>query len=272
MPTAKKWVIICVISSASFAVTCCSSMVAQTYQGVEAEFGVSNEVATLGLSLFVLGLGFAPLVLGPLSEFYGRSPIYISSYFFFICSNILVAFSPNISETIPRGAHESIGIGIVGGVLSHPIWARYYRKVTESTGARPPPEEHLRKGLYAAVLLPASLFWFAWTTQPSIHWSVSMVATVPFGVGLIWSFQAVFVYLVDAFRPVAASAMAANSALRSSFAAGFPLFTHQMFSRLGTQWALTLCAFLCLAMTPFPFLFFKYGSKYRKGSKFSNTS
>lgn len=77
---------------------------------------------------------------------------------------------------------------------------------------------------------------------------------MPFGIGLVWSFQAVFVYLVDAFRPVAASAMAANSALRSSFAAGFPMFTRpsprldvaavaddfkpladQMFSRLGTQ-------------------------------------
>ena len=70
-----------------------------------------------------------------------------------------------------------------------------------------------------------------------------------------------------------------------------------MFHALGTQYALmltgkggqqaSLCclhrtdgfpaslrhcaAFLTLAMVPFPFLFFKNGHKYRKGSKFANT-
>lgn len=32
-----------------------------------------------------------------------------------------------------------------------------------------------------------------------------------------------------------------------------------------------LTAFLCLAMVPFPFLFFKLGHRYRRGSKFANT-
>ncbi len=108
-----------------------------------------------------------------------------------------------------------LGIGIVGGTCAHPVWAGYYRRVTEATGQRPPPEEHLRKGLYGAVLCPLSLFWFAWTTANyvSTPWP-SLVATIPFGLGLVWSFQAVFVYLVDAYRPVAASAMSLNSAMR----------------------------------------------------------
>lgn len=80
------------------------------------------------------------------------------------------------------------------------------------------------------------------------------IATIPFGTGLLLSFQATFTFIVDAYRPVAASGMAANSAMRSSFAMGFPLFTHTMFKNLGTQWALALCAFLCLLIVPFPFL------------------
>ncbi|BGP12511.1 hypothetical protein JCM10213v2_000428 [Rhodosporidiobolus nylandii] len=64
--------------------------------------------------------------------------------------------------------------------------------------------------------------------------------------------------------------MAANSAMRSTFAAVFPLFTTQMFSTLGTQYALMLCALLCTALVPFPFLFFKHGHKFRRGSKFAN--
>jgi hypothetical protein len=91
MPHWRKWAIVVVISSASFCVACCSSLVPASYKGIEDEFQISEEVATLGLSLFVLGLGFAPrestvpsrrvsltspaVVLGPLSELYGRNPI-----------------------------------------------------------------------------------------------------------------------------------------------------------------------------------------------------
>jgi hypothetical protein len=78
-----------------------------------------------------------------------------------------------------------------------------------------------------------------------VHWIVPMICTVPFGTGMLYSYQAVFIYLgasscfhflepvthisrflvADAYRPAAASAMAANSATRSCFAAAFPLFT-----------------------------------------------
>lgn len=52
-PRWQAWAIILAISFASAMVTCTSSMIAATYEGVEAEFGVSQEVATLGLSLCV---------------------------------------------------------------------------------------------------------------------------------------------------------------------------------------------------------------------------
>ena len=54
------------------------------------------------------------------------------------------------------------------------------------------------------------------------------VASVFFGISFTLAFTASFTYLVDAYRPYAASAMGANSFLRSSFAAGFPLFIDQM--------------------------------------------
>lgn len=49
--SARKWLIILVVGSATLCVTCTSSMVASTYGGMEREFGVSREVATLGLTL-----------------------------------------------------------------------------------------------------------------------------------------------------------------------------------------------------------------------------
>lgn len=42
-----------------------------------------------------------------------------------------------------------------------------------------------------------------------------------------------------------------------------------MFEALGNNWALTLVAFLALAMTPIPFVFYRYGPHIRAKSKFS---
>lgn len=48
--------------------TCTSSLYTSTYGQLEPEFGASRLVCTLGLSLFVAGLGAGPMILSPLSE------------------------------------------------------------------------------------------------------------------------------------------------------------------------------------------------------------
>jgi hypothetical protein len=48
--------------------TCTSSLYTSTYSQLEPEFGASRLVCTLGLSLFVAGLGTGPMILSPLSE------------------------------------------------------------------------------------------------------------------------------------------------------------------------------------------------------------
>jgi len=53
------------------------------------------------------------------------------------------------------------------------------------------------------------------------------------------------------------------------FVAIFPLFGIQMYHKLGDQWATSLLAFLTLVMTPFPYIFFKYGKKIRGHSRFA---
>jgi hypothetical protein len=67
----------------------------------------------------------------------------------------------------------------------------------------------------------------------------------------------------------AASAIAANTLLRSIAGAGFPLFAVQMFNNLGIQWAGTLLGCLAAVMIPIPVIFYLYGSRIRARSKFA---
>ena len=65
----------------------------------------------------------------------------------------------------------------------------------------------------------------------------------------------------------AASAVASNIMLRSAVAAGFPLFSRQMFQNMGVQWAGTLLGCLAAVMIPIPIIFRAYGPLLRGKSK-----
>ena len=122
----------------------------------------------------------------------------------------------------------------------------------------------------AAFFLPIGLIWLAWTNSPSIHWIIPILATVPFGCGLLILFLTTINYLMDAYTVYAASVMAANTILRSLFGFAFPMFTRQMYGALGLHWATMIPAFLTLLCFPFPFLFYRYGSGIRSRCKYAS--
>ena len=76
-------------------------------------------------------------------------------------------------------------------------------------------------------------------------------------------------YLVDTYQAMAAaSAMAANGLLRYALGAVFPLFTLQMYQRLGINWATSLLGFITIALMPIPWVLFKFGHSIRGRSKY----
>jgi hypothetical protein len=123
--------------------------------------------------------------------------------------------------------------------------------------------------MIGAIVLPIGLIWFAWTNYPNIHWMASISAGVPFGFGMVLVFTSVSAYLVDTYMASAASALAANVVMRSTFAAAFPLFTGYMYAGLGIHWASMIPAFLTLACAPLPFLFYKWGGRIRVRCKYA---
>ncbi|ORY25525.1 major facilitator superfamily domain-containing protein [Naematelia encephala] len=133
-----------------------------------------------------------------------------------------------------------------------------------------PPEERLHAGIIGGILLPIGLFAFAWTAAPArIHWIAPIICSAPFGFGMVLVFLSIFNYLIDAYLLYAASVLAANSVLRSLFGVAFPLFVPPMYRNLGINWACTLVAFLALACTPMPIIFFFKGRAVRRSSKFA---
>ncbi|KAL7946824.1 MFS general substrate transporter [Trichoderma barbatum] len=87
---------LCVLN---FAVYMASSIYVPGELGVMEEFGVSEIVATWGLSLFTLGYGVGPMLWSPLSEMpkIGRSGIFFWTLFAFILLQFPVGFALNIT-------------------------------------------------------------------------------------------------------------------------------------------------------------------------------
>ncbi|KAJ5353529.1 hypothetical protein N7541_006093 [Penicillium brevicompactum] len=118
----RKWLIVITVSMGSLCVTCTSSMYTMTYAQITKEFQISNIVATLGLSFFIWGLGFGPLLLAPLSEFYGRRPIYIFSLAMFLVWLIPCAVARNIETLLIgrlfSGLAGSAFLSVAGGTVA----------------------------------------------------------------------------------------------------------------------------------------------------------
>ncbi|KAI0746294.1 MFS polyamine transporter [Daedaleopsis nitida] len=165
-----------------------------------------------------------------------------------------------------------IGVGIgttIGAFLSAPL-SKHYPQLTVKWRGFPPPEERLYGPMIGAPLLIIGSLWLGWTGQyASIHWVVPALATIPIGAGIALIFNGFLSYLMDTYRQYAASAFSANVIVRSLVGAAFPLFTVQMYQRLGINWACTLVAACCLVLAPIPILFYKYGAWIRTKSKFS---
>ncbi|KAI2617371.1 putative bicyclomycin resistance protein [Hypoxylon sp. NC1633] len=160
-------------------------------------------------------------------------------------------------------------VGMTACAATDPVWRRIYNRLLEQNHGTPEPEFRLPSVIVGAFIVPVGLFIFAWTAYPWVHWIGPIIGSGIFGCGMLMVFTGMFTFLVDAYPRYAASALAANSFARCTFAAAFPLFGIQMYNKLGYQWGSSLLAFLTVAMVPFPYLFFRYGKQIRKNSRYA---
>lgn len=161
----------------------------------------------------------------------------------------------------------SMLLGIASAALSVSIFYAKWLQPRYIARGKVLPEDRLPPIIVGSILLPLGLFWMAWSS--STHWIAQVIPIFFFGAGIMLVFAVSVVYIIDIYLPLSASALAANTAIRSAVGAGLPLAAPKMYDNLGIGWATTLLGFLTVLLIPAPLIFYRYGDRLRKSSKFA---
>ncbi|KAK5089328.1 hypothetical protein LTR70_007125 [Exophiala xenobiotica] len=159
-----------------------------------------------------------------------------------------------------------IGIGsLLGLVLFGTFSDRLLKRLTARNGTgEMKPEYRLPPLIPGSLFIPIGFFWYGWSVEKQVHWIMGIIGTLWVGFGMLATFMPIQTYLVDAFTIHAASAIAANTVLRSLVGAFLPLAGPKMYATLGLGWGNSLLAFIALLVSPVAWIFFRYGEAIRK--------
>ncbi|GAA6049690.1 hypothetical protein JCM3770_004410 [Rhodotorula araucariae] len=167
-----------------------------------------------------------------------------------------------------------LGFFVTGALtlLAYCLYHKYYLipKYDRADWKDVRAEERLRLALFAVPFIPVALFIFGWTgNSPSTHWIGPTIGAALYFPGIFCAFQSILMYLQISYPSTAASVLAGNDLVRSSMAAGFPLFGAPFFNNLGVGPACSLLAALNIVFIIPLFFLFKFGDRLRARSKYS---
>lgn len=162
-----------------------------------------------------------------------------------------------------------LAVGVLISASFAPIVNKHYLKMCAQYNGKPPAEKRLIPMMIACWSIPIGMFIFAWSSYPHVHWMGPAMGGFAIGFGIILLYNSANNYLVDTYQHQAASALAAKTFLRSMWGGCTVLFTTQMYTRLGNQWASSLLAFIALACCAIPYCFYIWGERIRARSKYA---
>ncbi|OAX37276.1 MFS general substrate transporter [Rhizopogon vinicolor AM-OR11-026] len=239
---------------------------------------------------------YSPLELIQKQKLHERLAVTLTRPFkIFICEPMLVVLTIYMSfiygcmyllyEAYPvvftEGYHfqpESLGLTYIpllgGNVLGVMVYLlifnpQYEAAIDKHKIGLLPPEIRLDPAIFGAPLFAITFFWFGWTSYPSISYWAPIMSGVLTGLSACWIFLAAFNYIIDVYLFAAASALAANTVVRSIAGAVFPLFAAKMYTALGPRWASTVLGCFSCIMIPIPFVLKRYGPALRAKSRFA---
>ncbi|ORY29507.1 major facilitator superfamily domain-containing protein [Naematelia encephala] len=145
---------------------------------------------------------------------------------------------------------------------------KIYKYLSKRNGDSGRPEYRLVLTQTGMCVMPIGLLIFGWTAHAETHWIGPEIGMVLLALGLMLAFNSIQNFIVDAFFPYSAAAVAAATALRSVLACILPEFSPDLFHNLGWGWGGTLLALVAFAAVPAPAIMFVYGQRFRERFKF----
>jgi MFS family permease len=123
-----------VLLALSCIATCLTAYSASAYsppaKAIAADLGASHTVTLVGITTFCLGFALAPMAVAPMSEVFGRYPVFVSFGSIFVLFQIVCALVKTIAGMLVTrflvGLGSSIFSAVVGGVISD-VWDRRER-------------------------------------------------------------------------------------------------------------------------------------------------
>lgn len=187
--------------------------------------------------------------------------------------------------------YMALVVGVAIGFICVILTNGSYVKKLEANNNIPVPEWRLPLPMVGGVIFALGLFWFGWGGyMASTPWIVPTLAGIFIGFGIYTVFLQSLNYIIDSYLMFSASAIAANTFMRSLFGAIFPLFAVRplpfpspqqaltpltivsqtyMFEGIGINWGMTLLGCVAVLFIPVPFYLYKKGKSIRAKSKFA---
>ncbi|KAL6306511.1 MFS polyamine transporter [Sparassis latifolia] len=119
----RKWTLTVIVSAFAFITPVTSSIIAPASAQLAEEFGLRNiTVIAMVTTIFVLAYAFGPLLLGPLSELYGRTRVLQLANLWFLAWNIGCGFAQNTGQILAfrflAGLGGSAPLSVGAGALA----------------------------------------------------------------------------------------------------------------------------------------------------------
>ena len=117
------WVLIAIASIGTMAL----NIFVPSMPSLVKSLGTTQAMAQLTLTFYLLSLAFAQLIVGPLSDKYGRRPILLLGIFIYIIASLASGFATNIETLITARIFQALG-GCSGVVITRAIIRDVYSK------------------------------------------------------------------------------------------------------------------------------------------------
>jgi len=211
------------------------------------------------------------LVLSPIVFLLSLYIAVVYGYLYIMFSTLTIVFEGQYGI-----GHGNVGLVFLGLGLGQVIGLFFFastsdrnlkKRAAKNNGVMK-PEMRLPFLLHSSWCAPVGLLIYGWTAEYKVQWMVPIIGTTFVSIGMICTFMPIGIYLVDAYTTYAASAMAANTVLRSFGGALLPLAGRQLYDRLGYGWGNSLLAFIALLFVPAIWVLTKHAEYLRTHPRF----